>query len=157
MFTNIVARWPDSTHDSFMSRDSRINQQLNDQHQSLEGGLLLGDSGYPYKRYLMIPYLNPVTNKQRELNNAHTRTRVVTEQAFGWWKRRFHLLHSEIRMKPEKVCMVIGAYAVLHNIAILRKEPLDGHAEADDQPDLICYRGPEDGKVTRDHICNNFF
>ena len=105
----------------------------------------------------MTPYLNPVTDKQQEFNSAHKRTRVAIEQAFGWWKRRFHLLHSEIRMKPEKVSIVIGACAVLHNIAILRKEPLDGHAEADNQPNLICFHGPEDGKVIRDHICNTFF
>ena len=102
MFTNVVARWPGSTHDSFIFRDSRIGQQLNIQHQSLEDGLLLGDSGYPCKPYLMTPYLNPVTDKQQEFNSAHKRTRVAIEQAFGWWKRRFHLLHSEIRMKPEK-------------------------------------------------------
>ena len=85
----------------------------------------------------MTPYLNPGTNKQTEFNNAHTRTRVAIEQAFGVWKRRFHLLHSETRMKPEKVCMMTGTCAVLHNIAIFRNEPLDGHAEADDQPDPI--------------------
>ena len=60
-------------------------------------------------------------------------------------------------MKPEKVSIIIGACAVLHNIAILRKEPLDGYAEADDQPNLVCFWGPEDGKVIRDHICNTFF
>ena len=59
-------------------------------------------------------------------------------------------------MKPEKVCIMIGACAVLNNIAIFRNEPLDGHAEADDQPDPICYRGPEDDKVIRDNICNTF-
>ena len=52
---------------------------------------------------------------------------------------------------------MIEACAVLHNIAILRKEPLDGDAEADDQPDPICYCGPEDGKAIRDHICYTFF
>ena len=157
MFTNIVAWWPGSTHNSFIFRDSRIGQQLNIQHQSLEDGLLLSDSGYPFKPYLMTPYLNPVTDKQQEFNSTHKRTRVAIEQAFGWWKQRFHLLHSEIRVKPEKVSIIIGACAVLHNIAILRKEPLDGHAEADNQPNLICFHGPEDGKVIRDHICNTFF
>ncbi|XP_044181037.1 putative nuclease HARBI1 [Acropora millepora] len=157
MFTNIVARWPGSTHDSFIFSDSQIGQQLNAQHQSVEDGLLLGDSGYPCKPSLMTPYLNPGTNKQTDFNNAHTRKRVAIEQAFGVWKRRFHLLHSEIRMKPEKVCMMIGACAVLHNIAVLRKEPFYGDAEADDQPDPICYCGPEDGKAIRDHICNTFF
>ena len=60
-------------------------------------------------------------------------------------------------MKPEKVSIIMEACAVLHNIKTLRKEPLDGHAEADDQPNLFCFHGPEDGKVIRDHICNIFF
>ncbi|PFX22051.1 hypothetical protein AWC38_SpisGene13438 [Stylophora pistillata] len=94
------------------------------------------DSGYPCKLYLMTPYLNPVTDKQQEFNSAHKRTREAIEQAFGWWKRRFHLLHSEIRMKPEKVSIIIGA--------------------CDDQPNLVCFHGPEDDKVIRDHICNTF-
>ena len=60
-------------------------------------------------------------------------------------------------MRPVKVSVIIRACAVLHNIVILRKKPLDGHAEADDQPNLVCFHGPEDGKVIRDHIRNTFF
>ena len=52
--------------------------------------------------------------------------------------------------------MMMGACAVFHNIAIIRKEPLDGHADADDQPDPICYYGPEDVKVIRGHFCDTF-
>ena len=33
--------------------------------------------------------------------------------------------------------IIIRACAVLHNIVILRKKPLDGHAEADDHPILF--------------------
>ena len=40
-------------HDSFIFTDSQIGQQLNAQHQSLEDGLLLDESGYPCKPYLM--------------------------------------------------------------------------------------------------------
>ena len=117
MFTNIVARWPGSTHDSFVFSNSHIGQKLESQPHSIEDGLLLGDSGYPCKPYLMTPYLNPTTAKEEAYNKAHTGTRVAIEQAFGWWKRRFHLLHSEVRMEPEKTCQLIGACAVLHNIA----------------------------------------
>ena len=60
-------------------------------------------------------------------------------------------------MKPEKVFIIIGACAILHNIAILRKEPVDGYAEADDQPNLVCFCGPEDDNAIQDHICNTFF
>ena len=50
-------------------------------------------------------------------------------------------------MKPEKVSIIIRACAALHNIVILRQEPLDSHAEADDQPNLVCFHGSEDSKV----------
>ena len=79
------------------------------------------------------------------------------EQAFGWWKRRFHLLHSEIRMTPEKACILIGACATLHNIAILRNEPMDGLDDKEDRPELTQYCGPEDGKAVRDYIYDRFF
>ena len=157
MFTNIVARWPGSTHDSFVFNNSHIGQKLESQPHSVEDGLLLGDSGYPCKPYLMTPYLNPTTAKQETYNKAHTGTRLAIEQAFGWWKRRFHLLHSEVRMNPEKTCQLIGACAVLHNIALLQNEPIHGLLQNEDQPDIAPYHGPENGKAVRDYICNTFF
>ena len=157
MFTNIVARWPGSTHDSFVLSNSLIGQKLESRPHSIEDGLLLGDSGYPCKPYLMTPFLNPTTAKQEAYNKAHIGTRVAIEQAFGWWKRRFHLLHSEVRMSPEKTCTLIGACAVLHNIAVQRNEPHDGLFWDEEQPDIAPYHGPEYGKAVRDYICNNFF
>jgi len=63
-------------------------------------------------------------------------------------------------MRPERVCKVITACAVLHNISIFLKEPLldevnepnglidDGH---------VIYNGPQDGRSIRQHITNTFF
>ena len=50
--TNIVARWPGSTHDS---RNSKIVDELRD--GSLDG-ILVGDSGCVCKEYLITPILN---------------------------------------------------------------------------------------------------
>ena len=157
MFTNVVAKWPGSTHDSFVFRTSQIGQWLATQAPVLDNGVLLGDSGYPCKPYLMTPYFNPSTAQQEAFNRAHVRTRLAVEQAFGWWKRRFHVLHGEIRMKHGKVCTVIGACAVLHNIAISRKEPVPDLILMDEQPVVAAFHGPENGKAIRNHICNTFF
>ena len=157
MFTNIVARWPGSTPDSFIFNNSHIGQRLESEPNSIENGLLLGDSGYPCKPYLMTPYLNPTSAKQKAYNKTHKGTRVAIEQTFGWWKRRFHLLHSEVRMSPEKTCQLIGACAVLHDIAVLRNEPTDGIYCDEDQPVIAPYHGPENGKAVRDYISNMFF
>ena len=128
------------------------------QRSTMEDGILLGDSGYPLKSYLLTPYNDPTSPKQEAFNKAHMRTRVAIEQTFGRWKRRFHLLHSEIRMKPQKVCILIGACAVLHNIAILRNEAdFLNDVESYDQPDVLRCNGPNEGSVVREYICNTFF
>jgi len=50
------------------------------------------------------------------------------ERTFGRLKRKFHILHSEIRMLPGRVCKLNLACAILHNFAILQREPMvDDH------------------------------
>ena len=70
----------------------------------------------------------------------------------------FHLLHSEIRMKPEKVCLLIGACAILQNIAIIFNEP-DEDDEYDYQnkePEVEDHVGYDTGNQIRGHITNNY-
>ena len=124
---------------------------------SLDDGVILGNSSYACSPFLMTPYANPEIPQQEAYNSAHTKTRVVIEQTYGRWKRRFHVLHSEIRMAPEKVCLIIGACAVLHNIAVLLNEPLNDADLPDEVPEGEVYDGPQQGLTIRNHICNTFF
>ncbi|XP_028419108.1 putative nuclease HARBI1 [Dendronephthya gigantea] len=158
-FINLVARWPGSVHDSHIFRMSQIQQFIEQHHTSLEDGIILGDSGYALKPYLMTPYTDPTTAKERAFNRSLKKTRVLIEQVFGRWKRRFHLLHSEIRMEPEKVCLLIGACAVLQNIAIMFNEP-DEEEDVDleePDPEVEPQVGHDTGRQIRAHITNNFF
>ena len=159
MFTNVVAKWPGNAHDSFTFQDSLIYDKLNDELKDLEDGFLIGDSGYGCKPFIMTPYPHPSTQHQEAFNEALGKTRVKIEQSFGIFKRRFHLMHSEIRMDPVKVSQLIGACAVLHNIAILWNDMYDpGEAMLEnDQPDVPPYDGPEDGLQIRDYICEHYF
>lgn len=102
VFTNVVARWPGRTHESHVFRTSNICTYLQNTHRSLEDGVLLGDSGYASSPFLMTPYTTTRNEAQEAYNNAHAKTRVIIEQTFGRWKRRFHVLHGEIRMAPKK-------------------------------------------------------
>ena len=149
MFTNVAARWPGSTHDSRVFRTSNICTYLQNNHCSLDDGILLGDSGYARSPFLMTPYTTTQSAPQEAYNDAHAKTRVVIEQTFGRWKRRFHVLLSEIRMAPEKVCMIVGACAVLHNIALQLHEPMEDE-EVDELADVDPYHGPQQGLSLRD-------
>ena len=99
---------------------------------------------------------DPLQQPKEPVNTARTRTRVVIEQTFGRWKRRFHVLHSEFRMAHEKVCLIIGACTVLHNIAILQNEPMED-GEINLVAEVEPYVCPEQGLSIRDHIFHTFF
>ena len=66
------------------------------------------------------------------------------------------MLHSEIRMAPEKVCVILGTYAVLHNIALQLHEPMEDE-EVDELADVDPNHGPQQGLSLRDHICQTVF
>ncbi|XP_046542861.1 putative nuclease HARBI1 [Haliotis rubra] len=97
-------------------------------HTSISDGFILGDNGYPCRPFLLTPYLNPQGRRQQRYNDSLCATRVTIERTFGRWKRRFHVLHSEVRMTPSRVCRIVVACAVLHNIAISMGEPQDERA-----------------------------
>jgi len=104
----LLARWPSSVHDSHDFRTSNLRQILESSNRTLKDGIILGDSDYACRPYLLTPYLHPSSPEQERFNTARTKTSVTIERAFGWFKRRFHVLHSEIRMHPERVCTIIG-------------------------------------------------
>ncbi|VDI08104.1 Hypothetical predicted protein, partial [Mytilus galloprovincialis] len=99
--------------------------------------------------------MSTVQSKKRQCS-----TRSVIERTFGRLKRRFHILHSEIRMKPGKACKIIIACAILHNICILLNEPDiedDGVIVGNDGDLGEHFNGHQDGRAVRDHISTTFF
>ncbi|XP_067658811.1 putative nuclease HARBI1 [Haliotis asinina] len=120
---DIVARWPGSTHDSRILSQSGLFRLM--ESNNLPAGChLLGDSGYPSKRWLLTPFLRPEPGSQARYNRAHKITRSCVERGIGQLKRRFGVLHGEIRQSPERTCKIIMAGAVLHNICKERNIPI---------------------------------
>lgn len=150
---NIVARWPGSCHDARILRESQVSHHFENNEVD---AMLIGDNGYPCKDWLMVPFLNPVTNGQQMYNSSLTRTRVIIEQTFGILKRRFHSLHGELRYTPEKACTIITACAVLHNIAINNRLPANFENEDyinDENDRNNAYQGhDQNGFLRRDQI-----
>lgn len=79
--------------------------------------LLVADSGYAIKPYVITPLLNPHTRAEHLFNEAQIRTRNPIERSFGVLKRQ-QILSLGIRLKQEKVEAVVMSTVVLHNIAL---------------------------------------
>lgn len=57
-------RWPGSVHDSTIFDNSLLRAQF--ENNEFKGCFLLGDGGYPCRKYLMTPLLNPTTAAEKK-------------------------------------------------------------------------------------------
>ncbi|XP_055999383.1 putative nuclease HARBI1 [Ostrea edulis] len=156
-FTSVCASWPGSVHDSRIWRESSLCRQF---ERGEHNGILLGDSGYPCRRFLMTPYLNPQTNTHQRFNASLCRTRVLIEQSFGILKRRFSCLHGTLRTTPEQAVAYVVACVILHNLSIETGDVMDRQDQPmgafDQTAHQVAYNSPE-GSRMRDYIAQTYF
>ncbi|KAJ1204244.1 hypothetical protein NDU88_008025 [Pleurodeles waltl] len=123
--SHLNAKFPGSVHDAYVMRNSSIPYVMEQlQRQCV---WLIGDSGYPNLTWLLTPVRNPRTRAEERYNEAHGRTRRVIERTFGLLKARFRCLHmtgGSLMYSPKKVCHIIVACCMLHNLALRRQVPL---------------------------------
>jgi len=112
---DIVVRHPGSTHDAVIFNRSSLRCRF---ELGQLDGILVGDSGYACRRYLITPIIRPETVAEVRYNTAHKKTRVIVEQLFGVWKRRFPCLQYGLRTKLTTSVAIVCATAVLHNLCI---------------------------------------
>ena len=127
-FYDVVVKWPGATHDARILRSSAVFRKFEDGELT---GVILGDSGYPNRPWLLTPFASPTTPPEHRYNKALCKTRWIIEQTFGRWKRRFFCLRSCLRYSPRKCCKIIAASAILHNIALSQRLP---HVTESDNP-----------------------
>uniref|UniRef100_A0A914VQT3 DDE Tnp4 domain-containing protein n=1 Tax=Plectus sambesii TaxID=2011161 RepID=A0A914VQT3_9BILA len=154
-FTSVLAKFPGSAHESRIFSQYSLCAAF---EQGRKTGILLGDAGYACKHYLLTPYDRARNRAEGRFNKRHAIQRVLIEQAFGCLKRRLHVLHGEIRLpNPAKVCAVVIACCVLHNLATRRSlsdffDVIDDHQAPEEvaQTEELC--GGRSGPVLRDEI-----
>ncbi|XP_042882846.1 putative nuclease HARBI1 [Penaeus japonicus] len=86
-FTNIIASWPCSAHESRIFDNSRICHLLEQGHNA---GYLLGDSGYPCRKYLLTPILSPSNDKEKNMQKQEIPLSVL----LMYLKGGLHVLDS---------------------------------------------------------------
>ena len=130
-FTNVVARWPGSTHDSRIFDNSILRDEL---ERGKHDGLLLGDAGYALRRYLLVPLAAPVTSSEKLYNSSHIKTKASISQAFGILKQRFRVFCTPPRTKLRHSLKIIVVVLCLHNFAIRTGQPTVEQDSADENP-----------------------
>lgn len=150
---NYVVKWPGSTHDSRILTQSEIYRHFENNDRNC---IILGDSGYPLKSWLMVPFLNPTTEPERQFNRAQRSTRNTVERCIGILKKRFACL-NKLRMTPERACTVIVATCILHNICMLADGQLPIEELADDEEGVVNNLQDINGRMARRQIVQNYF
>ncbi|XP_062587653.1 putative nuclease HARBI1 [Saccostrea cucullata] len=156
-FTNIVVRWPGSSHDAFVWTNSSLSDLF--ENGGIRRGWLLGDSAYPLKKYLMTPVLNPSNPRELAYNDAHAKTRNPIERSFGVLKMRFRCIdHSggTLLFHPARACKIVTACVVLHNLCTDHNVPVPQAQNPGaylNPPDNYVYQGPNnDGAEIRQRL-----
>ncbi|KAJ1200760.1 hypothetical protein NDU88_004581 [Pleurodeles waltl] len=122
--SHVNAKFPGSVHDAYILRNSSIPYVMGQLQRHRVW--LLGDSGYPNLSWLLTPVRNPRTRAEERYNEAHGQTRRVIERTFGLLKARFRCLHMKggsLMYSPKKVCQIIVACCMLHNLGLHRQVP----------------------------------
>ena len=165
-FTNVVARWPGSVHDSRIFQMSELCAKL--ENKELGQGWLLGDSGYALQPYLLTPLSNPQTAAEQNYNFCHIQVRNCIERAFGVLKKRWPVLAEPVRQELSNGLATVMACFVLHNF--LRRYS-DFYAEdevatnntdqnfvaVDELSELAEGHSINDGKRTREQLISRYF
>lgn len=157
---NVVVRWPGSCHDQTIFNNSLLKREF-------EGGnygryILVGDSGYTLKPYLMTKLTETRNEAENLYNESLIRTRNVVERQYGVWKRRFPILKYGLRLQLETTMNVIIATAVLHNIAIEMHEEIPEDWPENDEHNDDIQELPDNirnfqGRLVRQHLINEYF
>ena len=121
--------FPGNSHDSVILQATSLWNKIQegsflpDFSNSLEGvmipPLIIGDSAFPFEKWLMKPYTNAVlTPKQRYFNYRLSRARMVIEGAYGQLKGRWRILMRKSESSHEEVKVYTLACMVLHNVCL---------------------------------------
>uniref|UniRef100_UPI00398F030B putative nuclease HARBI1 n=1 Tax=Pristiophorus japonicus TaxID=55135 RepID=UPI00398F030B len=117
----VDARYSGRSPDSFILCQTSVPALFIDPNHDC--GWLLGDKGCPLSTWLQ----NPRTAAEHAYNDAHSGTRCIIEHCIGIFKQSFHCLDRSgggLQYTPERVSIFVVVCCMLHNLALMRGQPL---------------------------------
>lgn len=125
-FFYLSAKRPGNCSDQRVLRLSTLAHRFDrDNWRPLPKAILLGDSGYQLREWLITPILGiNTTDAEEEFNRRQKKTRRIVECSFGILKKRYACLEKLRLPSPEFSAAVIKTCVILHNISI-SYQPLD--------------------------------
>ena len=126
--------FPGNSHDAVIFRSTDLWSRIQEGFIPVIGKtvgdvtvppLIVGDSAFPLRTWLMKPYTNAVlTPQQRNFNYRLSRARMVTEGAYGQLKGRWRVLLRKSESNQDNVRITTLACMVLHNICIAQGDAI---------------------------------
>lgn len=88
-------------------------------HCPFPQAVILGDSAYPCRDWLIPPFVGHPDGERGQFNTAHRKTRNVIERAFGILKNRFTVLKTPLRLRSMEECgRLVICCVILHNLCL---------------------------------------
>ncbi|XP_065643973.1 putative nuclease HARBI1 [Hydra vulgaris] len=113
--TNSPGRW----HDAHVLRNCNLWNKFEIGELPFNGAVILADSAYPCREWLIPPFPGDPDGAQKRFNIAQRKTRNIIERCFGIVKNRFYALKTGIRLhKVEDASKLIMCGFVIHNLCI---------------------------------------
>ena len=125
-FYYVSARWPGAVNDARVLRNSTLYAHFETGWRPFINGVLLADSAYPLKDWIIPPLQITSTAAEGRFNAAHKKTRRIIENSFGILKERFSCLYK-LRLQPTDAGEIFKACCTLHNLCSFHS----------DMPDLL--------------------
>lgn len=143
LYLSVSTGYPGSLHDARVLRLSRLFDAAEndlilveptvDVNGTTVRPLIVGDSAYPLKEWLLCPFKDngALTREQKNFNEELSRARIVAEHAYGSTKGRWRVLQKRLDEDSDRIPDTIVACCILHNICIIRGD----NYEIDDDDD----------------------
>ena len=140
-FMWVSVGFPGNSHDSIIFQSTQLWSDIMEKKvipeisQNIQGTdiypMILGDSAFPFRIWLMKPYSNAVLSAECY---RLSRARMVSERAFGQLKSRWRVLYRKSSCQPDALKCIALACVVLHNVCIDMSDSLPSQLDLTEHP-----------------------